>query len=158
MSAQEPVAERVGAVDYVVVGWLTLLTMVLTVYVVLFLPLYAGTVPLPLSALVGAGAVFWAVRTSYAIAGSMRAAFAPAAGWLVASFWLSTYSTLGFGLVIGDWRAQLMLGLGALSAAVALATCWGRHVVATGVRGVTPNAAVTAADGASAGRGTSAGG
>ncbi|WP_205843901.1 hypothetical protein [Nakamurella deserti] len=116
--------------DRVIVGWLTLLVVIGTLYAVLFLPLYLGVVPVPVSALLGAGVVFLAIRLSYRLTGSMLAALAPALGWLVAAVYLSFSRTLGYPLVIGDWRATLLLGVGALAAAVGVGLSWGAHQLA----------------------------
>ncbi len=118
------------ALDYLLVGGLTVLTAVTTLFAVFFLPMYVGTVPVPLSVLVGAAMVYWAVRMSYRLTRSMLAAFAPAVGWLAVSMWLSLSTRFGYGLVIGDWRAMLMLGLGALATAVSLANCWASQLAA----------------------------
>lgn len=127
--------------DRVIVGWLTLLVLVSTLFAVLFLPLYVGVVPVPVSALVGAGVVYVAIRLSYRLTGSMRAALAPALGWLVAAGYLSFSRTLGYPLVIGDWRATLLLGVGALAAAVGVGLCWGTHQLGPVVRARTDAAA-----------------
>lgn len=116
--------------DWVIVGWLTVLTVVSTVVAVFFLPSYVGTVPLPVSALVGAAVVYVAIRLSYRLTGSMLAAFAPAVGWLAAAVYLSFSRTLGYALVIGDWRATAMLGVGALAAAMGVGLSWGTHQLA----------------------------
>ncbi len=116
--------------DLVVVCWLTLLVMISTVVAVFFLPLYVGTVPLPVSALLGAAVVFVAIRLSYRLTTSMPAALAPAVGWLVTAVYLSFSKTLGYPLVIGDWRATMLLGVGALAAAMGVGLSWGTHQLA----------------------------
>ena len=116
--------------DLVVVGWLTLLVMITTVVAVFFLPLHVGTVPLPVSALLGAAVVFVAIRLSYRLTGSMLAALAPAVGWLVTAVYLSFSRTLGYPLVIGDWRSTMLLGVGALAAAMGAGLSWGTHQLA----------------------------
>jgi hypothetical protein len=134
--------------DRVIVAWLTLLVLISTVFAVLFLPMYIGTVPLPVSALAGAVVVYAGIRLSYRLTGSMLAAFAPALGWLVAAVYLSFSRTLGYPLVIGDWRATLLLGVGALGAAMGVGLSWGTHQLAlvaasrsgaSAVPGVTPD-------------------
>ena len=42
---------------------------------------------------------------------------------LAVSVVLGTSSTLGFGLVISDWRALLLFGLGAMAGTLAVGTC-----------------------------------
>ncbi len=116
--------------DWVIVGWLTLLSLLSTVFAVFFLPQYVGVVPVPVSALAGAAVVFLCTRLSYRLTGSMLAAMAPAVGWLVAAVYLSFSRTLGYALVIGDWRATLLLGVGALAAALGVGLSWGSHQLA----------------------------
>lgn len=135
--ADPVVAHPLRALDYLVVAWLTLLTMASAAMAVFFLPQYSGSVPVPVSALAGAAVLFWTVRAAYRITASMRAAFAPAVGWLVTSIVLSLYRTLGYHLVIGDWRSMLLLGLGALAGAVSLSVCWGWHLMEPTVPRVT---------------------
>lgn len=118
------------ALDWIIVGWLTVLVVVSTAVAVFFLPSYVGTVPVPVSALVGAAVVFVAIRLSYRLTGSMLAAFAPAVGWLAAAVYLSFSRTLGYALVIGDWRATALLGVGALAAAMGVGLSWGTHQLA----------------------------
>jgi hypothetical protein len=124
--AQRAAANRL---DWILVGWLTLLVMVSTVFTVFFLPLYVGTVPLPGSALAGGLIVFVGIRLCYRLTGSMTAALAPAVGWLVVAAYLSFSRTLGYPLVIGDWRSTLLLGGGALAAAMGVSLCWGTHAL-----------------------------
>lgn len=128
---------RPAVLDWVLVGMLTLLAVLIAVYSTFFLPWYAGMIPVPVSAVIGAALTFWSISACYRLTRSIRAAFAPAAGWLVVSVWLSTSRTFGYGLVIGDWRSMLLLGLGSLAVAVALALCWGEHLAAPGVPVVT---------------------
>jgi hypothetical protein len=141
VSAPVPSPAQLRRLDRVIVGWLTLLVLVSTLFAVLFLPLYVGVVPVPVSALIGAGVVYVAIRLSYRLTGSMVAALAPALGWLVAAGYLSFSRTLGYPLVIGDWRATLLLGVGALAAAVGLGLCWGTHQLGPVVRSRTDAAA-----------------
>ncbi len=110
-----------GRIDVILVGWLTVLLMACTVAVTLFLPLYVGRVPLPGSALVGAVLVYAVVRIGLLLTNSMAGGVIPAVGWLVAAIGVSTSTRFGYGLVLGDWRALLMLGAGAMAAAAALA-------------------------------------
>ena len=69
---------------------LTVLTAVAAVYAVFFLPLHIGVVPVPISALIVAAVVFAAVRLCYSLTGSVLAAAAPAAAWLIVSVVLGT--------------------------------------------------------------------
>lgn len=130
MTSAAPPRATPEPLDWVIVGWLTVLTVVSTVVAVFFLPSYVGTVPLPVSALIGAAVVYVAIRLSYRLTGSMLAAFAPAVGWLAAAVYLSFSRTLGYALVIGDWRATAMLGVGALAAAMGVGLSWGTHQLA----------------------------
>lgn len=125
-----PVRTGPAALDWIVVAWLTVLVLVTTVFAVFFLPQYVGVVPVPISVVPAALVVFAAIRLSYRLTGSMLAAFAPAVAWLVAAVYLSFSRTFGYALVIGDWRATLLLGVGALAAAVGVGLCWGSHQLA----------------------------
>jgi hypothetical protein len=117
-----------SAIDFLMAGWLAVLAMLAALVSVFFLPWHIGSMAFPISALLGAGVVFWTIRASYQLTGSMLAALFPALLWFAICAWLTTSVTLGFGLVIGDWRAQSLLGLGALAAAIGLGTAWGGHV------------------------------
>lgn len=130
--------------DWVVVAWLTLLTVLTTVFAVFFLPQYVGVVPVPVSVVPAALVVFAAIRFGYRLTGSMLAAFSPAVGWLVTAVYLSFSRTFGYALVIGDWRATLFLGVGALAAAVGVGLCWGTHQLAlvTAARAAAPGSGV----------------
>lgn len=125
-----PVPVRPDRLDWVVVAWLTLLSLLTTVFAVFFLPQYVGVVPLPISVVPAALVVFVSIRLGYRLTGSMLAAFAQAVAWLVAAVYLSFSRTFGYALVIGDWRATLFLGVGALAAALGVGLCWGTHQLA----------------------------
>ncbi len=122
-----PAGGGTALLNWVVVSWLTLLVALTTMFAVFFLPLYVGSVPLPISVAPAALVVFTAIRLSYRLTGSMRAAFAPAVAWLVTAMYLSFSRTFNYALVIGDWRATLLLGIGAVAAASGVALCWGMH-------------------------------
>ena len=82
--------------------------------------------PLPVSALLGVGAMIVGPRTAYRLTGSMLAAFLPAVAWLVVSVWLTlnrndVMLTAPVTVTSGQWRLMLLLGLGALAAAATLA-------------------------------------
>lgn len=131
-----PPVRAVGAADVLLVMWLTVLATAGAVVAVAYLPWYLGTVPIPLAALLGAVILFLTVQQAYRVTRSIGAAALPAVGWLLASVTLTTYRTLGYGLVIGDWRSLLLVGLGSLAGAAALASCWATGSAAfVGVRG-----------------------
>ena len=122
-TAAERPADPWRVVNAMLVVLLTVLTAVAGVYAVFFLPLNIGVVPVPISALIVAAVVFAAVRLCYSLTGSVLAAAAPAAAWLIVSVVLGTTRTFGYPLVISDWRALTLFGLGALAATVAVGTC-----------------------------------
>ena len=128
-----------GLVDGLLVGWLAAVTAASALVSIFWLPWRIGAAPVPLSAVLGAAVVFVTVRLAYAVVPSMRVALLVAGAWLVPTVWLTTATTAGYGMVIGDWRAHLLLGLGALGAAVAVASCWGQHVFGRSVRTAVPD-------------------
>ncbi len=127
MTEPAPTESR-SPIDFVLAGYLAVLAMVTGVVSVFFLPWRVGATAVPISALIGAAVLFWTIRAGYRLTGSMVVAFLPALLWLGSCAWLTTSATLGFGLVIGDWRAMMLLGLGVLAAAAALGAAWGTHL------------------------------
>ena len=122
--------DDVRSVDWVLAAVLAVLTVASAGYAVFFLPSYAGVVPVPLSALLGAGIVVATVRTNFALTRSMLGAALPALGWFAVTVTLGSWRTLGYGLVLQDWRAFVLFGIGSLAAAGSLAWCWADRVAA----------------------------
>ena len=116
-------------IDWVLVALITLLTAWIAVMGIAFLPLYAGPVPLPISALLGVGAMILGPRACYGLTGSMPAALAPVVSWFGVSVWLvlsrNALINLPVTVYLGQWRVMVLLGLGALAAAATVGLIWG---------------------------------
>ena len=118
-----------GPVDWVLVVAISLLTAFVALFALVFLPLYAGAVPLPVSALLGVAAMVLAPRACYRLTGSLAAAVAPVVTWFAVSVWfVVTYNsllpTVPLTVVQGQWRVMLLLGLGSLAAAATIGLIW----------------------------------
>ena len=104
-----------------------------------FLPLYLGSVPFPISALLPVAAMILAPRACYRLTRSLLAALLPVAAWFGVTVWLvlarntliGATDTAGnlVGLPIsvgnGQWRVMVLLGLGSLAAAATIGLIWG---------------------------------
>jgi hypothetical protein len=126
-------------VDWLLVAWITLLAAGTAVIGMAFLPLYIGSIPLPISALLGVAAMILAPRACYRLTGSLIAALLPVAAWFAVSVWLvlARNSLIGatdtagalVGLPVsvstGQWRVMVLLGLGSLAAAATVGLIWG---------------------------------
>ena len=124
-------AQQLGrAVDWLLVLWITALAGWAALLGVVYLPLYIGTIPLPISAAIGVAAMWWGPRACYRLTDSLSAAFLPAAAWFGVSVWLvlSRNAILGgvpFAVATGQWRVMVLLGLGSLAAAASIGLLWG---------------------------------
>jgi len=136
--AADPAVTRSGggsrlpgrAVDWLLVLWITALAGWAALLGVVYLPLYIGTIPLPISAAIGVAAMWWGPRACYRLTGSLLAAFLPAAAWFGVSVWLvlTRNAILGgvpFTVATGQWRVMVLLGLGSLAAAASIGLAWG---------------------------------
>jgi hypothetical protein len=125
--AGEP--RRGELIDWILVALITLLTAWTAVLGIAFLPLYVGPVPLPISALLGVGAMILAPRACYALTGSMLAVAAPVVSWFGVSVWLvlSRNALINLPVTVyqGQWRVMVLLGLGSLAAAATVGLIWG---------------------------------
>ena len=133
LAGQQPAAgtDRVGRpVDWLLVLWISALAGWAALLGVVYLPLYVGTVALPISAVFGVAAMWWGPRTCYRLTDSLVAAFLPAAAWFCVSVWLvlTRNAILGgvpFAVGTGQWRVMVLLGLGSLTAAASIGLLWG---------------------------------
>ncbi|HEY5879218.1 MAG TPA: hypothetical protein VIU11_09920 [Nakamurella sp.] len=120
----------VGAfVDWLLVGLITLLAGWTALVAVAFLPWYLGPLPMPVTALLGVGAMILAPRACYRLTGSLAAAVLPVASWFITSVWLvllrnPMMSSQAVTVVQGQWRVMLLLGFGSLAAAATLTLLW----------------------------------
>jgi len=122
-------APRGELIDWILVALITLLTAWTAVLGIAFLPFYLGPVPLPISALLGVGAMILAPRACYGLTGSMAAALAPVVSWFGVSVWLvlSRNALINLPVTVyqGQWRVMVLLGLGSLAAAATVGLIWG---------------------------------
>jgi len=126
--APEPPAGRPA--DWLLVLWLSALSGWAALLGIAYLPLYLGSIPLPISAAIGAAIMWWAPRTCYRLTGSMPAAVLPAAVWFTVSVWLvlarnPIMTGVPLTVVAGQWRVMVLLGLGSLAAAASVGMVWG---------------------------------
>jgi hypothetical protein len=125
-----PAEHTPGAIDWVLVAGITVLSGWVAVIGLAFLPLYVGGVPLPVSSLLGVAAMILAPRACYRLTGSLVAALLPVLAWFGMSVWVVlSYNrllpTVPLTVIAGQWRVMVMLGLGALAAAATVGLIWG---------------------------------
>ena len=130
-----PDGRRGSAVDWLLVALICLLAAWVAVVGIAFLPFYLGSVPLPISALLGVAAMILAPRACYGLTGSAVAAALPVAAWFGVSVWLvlarnSLMPELPVSVYQQQWRVTVLLGLGALAAAATLGLIWGDRLKA----------------------------
>ena len=123
----------VGAVDWLLVGLISLLAGFVALLGLAFLPLYVGSVPVPVSALLGVAAMILAPRACYRLTGSLAAAAAPVVVWFAVSVWIVlSYNALlpkvPLTVVQGQWRVMVLLGFGSLAAAATVGLIWGERL------------------------------
>lgn len=120
-----PAAAKPSVVDWLLVVFVTLLCGWTALVAVAFLPWHIGPVPMPISALLGVGAMILGPRACYRLTGSMLAAVLPVAAWFVVSVWLVLQRnpmmlTQALTPAAGQWRVMVLLGFGSLAAAATL--------------------------------------
>lgn len=134
-----PPAGRGAPLDWLLVVLITLVAGGTAVLGMAFLPLYLGSIPFPISALLGVAAMILAPRACYRLTGSLIAALLPVAAWFSVSVWLVLArnslmgATDGAGVLVGlpvsvingQWRVMVLLGLGSLAAAATIGLIWG---------------------------------
>jgi len=133
--AAQPEARRGSVVDWFLVALICLLAAWVAVVGIAFLPFYLGSVPLPISALLGVAAMILAPRACYGLTGSAVAAALPVAAWFGVSVCLvlahnSLMPELPVTVYQQQWRVTVLLGLGALAAAATLGLIWGDRLKA----------------------------
>jgi hypothetical protein len=122
-------------VDWLLVAFVTVLSAFTALIGVAYLPWYLGAVPMPVSALLGVGAMILAPRACYRLTGSMLAAAAPVAAWFGVTVWLVLQRnpmmlSQALSVVQGQWRVMVLLGLGSLAAAATLTLLWAERTQA----------------------------
>jgi hypothetical protein len=136
--------------DWVLVVLLALLSGVIAVFGVFFLPVYAGSTPLPL-VIVAVGIGLAVIpRVGYRLTGQLFAAFLPVMVWFavtVGLFLATNGLYLGVPVAWQGWQFALLVGVGALSAAASVGLLWGDHLRAQIHARALPSPAVTGSDG-----------
>ncbi len=120
-----------SALDWVVVALLAVLSGVVAVYGVFYLPAYSGATPVPVVVVVVGVALAVIPRVAYRLTRRLIAAFAPVLVWFAVTiglFLLHNGLYLAVPVVWQGWQFALLLGVGALSAAPSLGLLWGDHV------------------------------
>lgn len=110
--------------DLVLVIALSLLAGLAALVALAFLPLYAGSVPLPVGILIAAGAMAWFPRACGGLTHRWQAAAAPVVVWFAVTMVVllvgnPMYS--GAPIVGQDWRVLLLLGAGVVVGALMVA-------------------------------------
>ncbi|MET0866146.1 MAG: hypothetical protein ABWZ98_17575 [Nakamurella sp.] len=119
-----------GILDWLLVVLVCLLAGWVAVVGFAFLPWYIGPVPVPVSVLLGVGAMILAPRACYALTHSLVAAALPVLTWFGVSVWITLsrnalMPTVSLTVINGQWRVMLLLGFGALAAAATIGLIWG---------------------------------
>ena len=106
--------------DRVILGALLVDAVVLALVELMFLPLYWGAVPLPITAVVAAVTTPMLVVAAGKLSFGTRGAAAPLLVWFVTLFVVGVFGPGGDIVLMSDWRALLLLGGGAVPSAVLL--------------------------------------
>lgn len=99
---------------------LVLDAILLAVVELLFLPLYLGAVPFPVTILLAAVSTPWLVRSAAALGEPSAAAAAPLVAWVVALLVFGVAGPGGDVLLPADWRSLLLMAAGIFPGAVEL--------------------------------------
>ncbi len=122
---------RPGPLDWILVCLLSLLMGVIGVFGVFYLPVYIGSVPVPVSVLPVALGLAVIPRLAYGLTHRMLAALLPVLAWLVVSIVLYGVTNalyLSVPVAWRGWQFVLLLGLGALTTAASVGLLWGDHM------------------------------
>ena len=120
------------AADRVLFGFLLLDAVVLAVVELLYLPLRLGGVQFPITAAVAAVTTPLLVSAAGRLSPRRRVAVAPFAVWFLTVFVFGLFGPGGDIVLIGDWRALLFIGAGALPSAMMLGVVTARNAAAGG--------------------------
>ncbi|MGH4008539.1 MAG: hypothetical protein ACRDTH_10365 [Pseudonocardiaceae bacterium] len=101
----------------------------------LYLPLWVGTVPIPVTILLAVVSTRWLVRSAAELGGSRWVAAVPLVVWLLALGVLGVAGPGGDVLLPADWRSLLLLGGGLFPAALVLGRALARPAGATSASG-----------------------
>ncbi|MCX2733260.1 hypothetical protein OOZ19_23710 [Saccharopolyspora sp. NFXS83] len=113
--------------DRLVFGFLLLDAVVLALVELLFLPLWIGSVPFPITTAVAAVTTPLLVSAAGRLSASRRVAGAPLVAWFATIFVFGLFGPGGDVMLLGnDWRALLLIGAGTLPSAMMLGIVLGR--------------------------------
>ena len=116
--------------DRLVFAFLLVDAVVLAIVEVLFLPLYIGDVPFPITAALAVVTTPLLVVEAGRLAPRRRVAAAPLVVWFAVVFVLGTMGPGGDMVLLGsDWRSLLLIGGGTLPSAMMLGVVLARHGV-----------------------------
>jgi hypothetical protein len=129
-----PAPDRATAADWVLVVLVCVLSAVVAVFGVFFLPAYAGSLPVPAVVVVTSAALAVLPRVSFRLTrGRMAAALAPVVMFFLVTIGLYlTTNPLYRGAAVTwqGWQFYLLVGLGAIVAAASLGLLWSEQVEA----------------------------
>ena len=118
--------------DWIIVGVISALAGVVGLYGVFFLPVFVGSLPLPLVIIPVGLVVMVLPRLTYRLTGRMVAAALPVVVWFLVTVWLyvDTNSLFTNAPIAwrGGWQFMTLLGVGVLGAAASVGTLWGDHL------------------------------
>ncbi len=120
-----------AVVDWLLVALLSVLAGVIGVFGVFFLPMYIGSFPAPVSALLVGATLAVIPRMGYRLTGRMVAALAPAVVWFLVTVGLYlTDNALYTGVPVAwrGWQFALLVGIGGVAAASSVGLVWGDHL------------------------------
>lgn len=126
-----------GVRHWVRLTGLLLLSLALTLIELLYLPLrfdgallpmVGDSLPLPISAVVAAVTLPWLIKRARRISPRLLVAGSPLWIWLLGVLVAAFPGPGGDVVLIGDWRALLLLGCGALAGSITLGGMLGRPV------------------------------
>lgn len=106
--------------DRVLLGVLIVDAVLLAVVEVMFLPLYWGTMPFPITAAVAAVTTPLLVVAAGKLRFGVRGASAPLVAWFLTVFVVGLLGPGGDIVLLSDWRTLLLLAGGAVPSAVLL--------------------------------------
>jgi len=120
-------------VDLLLVVWLTLIGAAVGVVAFFFLPLWLGSVPFPISAVLVGVACWFLPRLVYPLTRSVGLSAAPVVAWFVVTIVLyflpnPTYAVPLRIYAYAPWRMLVLVGLGALAGAASIGLLWGEHL------------------------------
>ncbi|GAA3365895.1 MULTISPECIES: hypothetical protein [Saccharopolyspora] len=116
-----------SGLDRLVFGFLLLDAVVLALVEVLYLPLWIGSTPFPITTAVAAVTTPMLVSAAGRLAPSRRVAAAPLVVWFATIFVFGLFGPGGDVMLMGnDWRTLLLIGAGTLPSAMMLGIVLGR--------------------------------